>query len=154
MQAICKKYMYNHVHNATLLQDIMKELAGADGVRKLNDTPAPGTGTVHSVADSVSHLQAMMDADTDTDYSESAYAGRPTAIHPKRHASHVDVIANPNHVMADMRRTRKVQRSSMRRTPVPIARNSTAPNPMAYSRINACGTRNIRGINSSPFATN
>jgi hypothetical protein len=45
MQAIRKKYTYNHVHNATLLQDIMKELAGADGVRKLKDTPAPGTGT-------------------------------------------------------------------------------------------------------------
>jgi hypothetical protein len=74
MQAICKKYTYNHVHDATLLQDIMKELAGADGVRELKDTPAPGTGTVHSVADSVSYLQAMMDANTDTDYSESAYA--------------------------------------------------------------------------------
>jgi hypothetical protein len=69
-----KKYMYNHVHNATLLQDIMKELAGANGVCKLKDAPAPGTGTAHSVADSVSYLQAMMDADTDTDYSESAYA--------------------------------------------------------------------------------
>jgi hypothetical protein len=41
MQAICKKYMYNHVYNATLLQDIMKELAGADGVRELKDAPAP-----------------------------------------------------------------------------------------------------------------
>jgi hypothetical protein len=29
----------------------------------------------------------------------------------------------------------------MRRTPVPIERNSTAPNPIAYSRINACGTK-------------
>jgi hypothetical protein len=66
----------------------------------------------------------------------------------------VDVIANPNHVMADVRRTKKVQRSSMRRAPVPIARNSTAPNPIAYLRINACGTRNIRGINSSPSAMN
>ncbi len=74
MQAIRKKYTYNHVHNATLLQDIMKELAGADGVRELKDAPAPGTGTVHSVADSVSYLSAMMDADTDTDNSESAYA--------------------------------------------------------------------------------
>jgi hypothetical protein len=74
MQTIRKKYTYNHVHDATLLQDIMKELAGADGVRKLKDTPAPGTGTVHSVADLVSYLSAMMDADTDTDYSESAYA--------------------------------------------------------------------------------
>jgi hypothetical protein len=70
MQANCKKYMYNHVHNATLLQDIMKELAGADGVRKLNYAPTPGTGTAHSVADLVSYLSAMMDADTDTDYSE------------------------------------------------------------------------------------
>ncbi len=74
MQAICKKYTYNHVHDATLLQDIMKELAGADGVRELKDALAPGTGTAHSVADSVSYLSAMMDADTDTDYLESAYA--------------------------------------------------------------------------------
>jgi hypothetical protein len=58
MQAICKKYMYNHVHNATSLQDILKELAGADGVCKLKDAPAPGTGTAHSVADSVSFLQS------------------------------------------------------------------------------------------------
>jgi hypothetical protein len=69
-----KKYTYNHVHDATLLQDIMKELAGADGVRILKGAPAPGTGTAYSVADSVSYLQAMMDADTDMDYSESAYA--------------------------------------------------------------------------------
>jgi hypothetical protein len=48
----------------------MKELAGADKMRKLKDTPAPGTGTVHSVADSVSYFSAMMDVNTDTDYSE------------------------------------------------------------------------------------
>jgi hypothetical protein len=69
-----KKYTYNHVHDATSLQDILKELTGADGVRELNNAPAPGTGTAHSVADMVSYLSAMMDADTDTDYSESAYA--------------------------------------------------------------------------------
>ncbi len=74
MQAICKKITYIHVHNATLLQDIMKELAGADGMSELKDAPAPGTGTAHSVADLVSYLSAMMDADTDTDYLESAYA--------------------------------------------------------------------------------
>jgi hypothetical protein len=74
MQVIRKKYTYNHVHNATSLQDIMKDLAGVDGVRELKDAPAPGTGTAHSVADLVSYLSAMMDADTDMDYSESAYA--------------------------------------------------------------------------------
>jgi hypothetical protein len=74
MQAIRKKYTYNHVHDATSLKEILKELAGAEGVRELKNAPAPQTGTSHSLADSVSYLQAMMDADTDTDYSESAYA--------------------------------------------------------------------------------
>jgi hypothetical protein len=49
MHAIRKKYTYNHMHNATLLQFILKELAGADGVRVLKDAPAPGTGTAHLV---------------------------------------------------------------------------------------------------------
>jgi hypothetical protein len=33
MNAIRKKYSYNHMHNATLLQTILKELASANGVR-------------------------------------------------------------------------------------------------------------------------
>jgi hypothetical protein len=41
MHAICKKYTYNHAHNATLLQFILKELAGANGVRVLKDALAP-----------------------------------------------------------------------------------------------------------------
>jgi hypothetical protein len=57
MHAKCKKYTYNHVHDATLLQFILKELAGADSVHVLKDAPAPGTGTMHSVAESVSYLQ-------------------------------------------------------------------------------------------------
>jgi hypothetical protein len=84
-----KKYMYNHVHNATLPQDIMKELAGADGVRQLKDAPAPGTGTAHSVADSVSYLQAMKDVDTYKDYSESAYAATSNSnLSKERHKPH------------------------------------------------------------------
>jgi hypothetical protein len=51
MHAIRKKYTYNHVHNAILLQIILKELAGTDGIRVLKDTPAPGTGTAQLVAD-------------------------------------------------------------------------------------------------------
>ncbi len=70
MHAICKKYTYNHVHDATLLQFILKELAGADGVRVLKNIPAPGTGTAHLVAKSVSYLQAMMGEDTNSAYTE------------------------------------------------------------------------------------
>jgi hypothetical protein len=60
MHAIRKKYMYNHVHDATLLQTILTELAGADGVRALKDTPAPNAGKAHSVATSVSFLNSIM----------------------------------------------------------------------------------------------
>jgi hypothetical protein len=73
MHAIHKKYTYNHMHDATLLQFILKELAVVNGVRVLKDAPAPGTGTVHLVAESVSYLQAMMSEDTNSAYTESAY---------------------------------------------------------------------------------
>jgi len=74
MHAIRKKYAYNHVHNATLLQTILTDLAGADGVRALRDAPAPNAGTAHSVAKSVSFLNSMMlNSDTDSEYTESAY---------------------------------------------------------------------------------
>jgi hypothetical protein len=46
MHTIRKKYRYNHMHNAALLQIILKELAGAHGVQILKDAPAPGAGTM------------------------------------------------------------------------------------------------------------
>jgi hypothetical protein len=44
MHAICKKYTYNHVQDATLLQFTLKELAGTDGVRVIKGAPASGIG--------------------------------------------------------------------------------------------------------------
>ena len=41
MQAIRKKYMYDHVHDATSLQTILTELTGTNKVRALKDAPAP-----------------------------------------------------------------------------------------------------------------
>jgi hypothetical protein len=73
MHTIHIKYMYNHVHDATSLQFILKELAGTNDVRVLKDAPALGTGTMHLVAKSVSYLQAMMNEDTDSAYTKSAY---------------------------------------------------------------------------------
>jgi hypothetical protein len=73
MHTICKKYMYNHVHNATLLHFILKELVGANGIRVHKDAPAPGTGTAHLDAKSVSYLQVMMGEDTDSAYTKLAY---------------------------------------------------------------------------------
>jgi hypothetical protein len=62
------------VHDTTLLQFILKELAGTDGVWVLKDAPAPGTGTAHLVTESVSYLQAMMGEDTNSAYTKSAYS--------------------------------------------------------------------------------
>ncbi len=73
MHAIRKKYTYNHVHDATSLETILTELAGADGVRTLKDAPAPNAGTAHSVVNSVSFLNSMMNIDSESDYTESAY---------------------------------------------------------------------------------
>jgi hypothetical protein len=60
-------------HDAALLQIIHKELRDADSVQVLKDTPAPGAGTVHLVAEPVSYLQMMMDGDTHSAYSKLEY---------------------------------------------------------------------------------
>jgi hypothetical protein len=73
MHAIHKKYTYNHVHNATSLQTILTELAGANGVRTLKDAPAPNAVTAHSVANSESFLNTIMNGNTDSEYTKSAY---------------------------------------------------------------------------------
>ncbi len=74
MHAIHKKYTYNHVHNTALLQTILTELAGSNRVRALKDAPAPNAGTAHSVAESVSFLNTMMNGVTNLEYTESAYS--------------------------------------------------------------------------------
>jgi hypothetical protein len=49
------------------------ELAGANKVRPLKDALGPNAGTAHSVANSVSFLNSMMNIDSESDYTESAY---------------------------------------------------------------------------------
>jgi hypothetical protein len=72
--AICKKYLYNHMYDATSLQTILTELVGANRARVLKDAPAPSAGTAHSVADLVSFLHSMMDRDdSNSEYIKSAY---------------------------------------------------------------------------------
>ena len=90
MHAICKKFMYNHVHGPTSLQTILTELVGADGVSSLKDVPAPNAGTVHSVANSVSFLNSMMMNDnTNSEYVESAYgASSDSGSSEERRKSH------------------------------------------------------------------
>jgi hypothetical protein len=59
MQSIRTKYAYNYKHDEASLKVIMTELAKADSVRTLKDTPAPGTATANSVADTIKQLKTM-----------------------------------------------------------------------------------------------
>ena len=80
IHAINKKYTYNHMHNATSLQIILPELAGANEVRVLNDAPTPSARTVHSVANSVSFLHSMTDReDTNLEYTKSVHGATFTS---------------------------------------------------------------------------
>jgi hypothetical protein len=74
MHAIRKKYAYNQVHDATSLQTILTELAGANRVRALNNAPAPNATTGRSVTNSISFLNTVMNNDTTaSEYTKSAY---------------------------------------------------------------------------------
>ena len=80
MHVIHKKYTYNHVNNATSLQTILMELAGANRVRVLKDAPTPSTGMAHSMANWVSFLHLMMDGgDTNLEYTKLEYGATSTS---------------------------------------------------------------------------
>ena len=76
LQTIRRRFTYNHAHNATTVAAMLKELAGADGVRKLNDAPAP-TGTANAVSNQVSLLTQLLQQQhdaSDTEHTEAASA--------------------------------------------------------------------------------
>jgi hypothetical protein len=58
MQSIRKKYLYHHVHDDALLQDILKELAAADRARVLREAPEPESA--NAVGEQLTLLQQMM----------------------------------------------------------------------------------------------
>ncbi len=152
MHAIRKKYAYNHVHDATSLQTILTELAGADRVRALKDAPEPNATTGRSVTNSISFLNSMMNNDTTASkYTKSAYGSAPTAAHWRSGASLANASTRKprSPSLARKRRKRRTRTKSQRRTHAPTARNTTARSPIALNRTNARGTRNIRDTASS-----
>ncbi len=80
MHVICKKFTYNHIHDATSLQTILTELTGADGVRVLKNESVPSTATAHCVASLLSFLHSMMDRDnSNLEYTKSVYGTTSTS---------------------------------------------------------------------------
>jgi hypothetical protein len=145
MHAICKKYTYNHVHNAALLQIILKELAGADGMWVLKDAPAPGTGTAHSVAKLVSYLQAMMGEDTGSAYTELAYGlnSNSDLSEEERKPRGQDRKKNQHSKLRGRRGKQKKDKDNKpKKNTCPHCKSSIARSLIKLNRTSACGTRN------------
>jgi hypothetical protein len=152
MHAIRKKYPYNHVHDATLLQTILTELAGADGVRALKDAPALNAGTAHSVTNSVSFLNSMMlNSNTNSEYTESAYgASSNSGSSEKRRKSreHKNKKAKKSKSCGKQKKAKDKDDRPKKNT-CPHCKKYHRKNPIASSQTNACGTRNITDTASS-----
>jgi hypothetical protein len=71
MAAIRKKYSYDHVHDATSMAFILKELAGANELRAMKLAPAPNTSKANAVGKYRSILQGANDSWSE---AESSYA--------------------------------------------------------------------------------
>eukprot|EP00804_Cyclotella_cryptica_P010972 CCRYP_016689-RA/>CCRYP_016689-RA protein AED:0.31 eAED:0.36 QI:0/0/0/1/1/1/5/0/1039 len=51
---------YNFAHTNDSITVILRELAGADGVRKLNEAPSPTTGAANAVTDQIAYLTSLL----------------------------------------------------------------------------------------------
>ncbi len=92
-----------------------------------------------------------MDTDMDRDYSESAYAATSNSNLSKETRKPRGRNCKSKSCHGGRKKDKKGAKRQHEKNTCP---HSTTPNSIAYPRINACGTRNIRGIDSSPYATN
>ena len=73
MAAIQKTYSYDHVHDATSLAYILKELAGADKLRAMKLAPAPNSSKANAVGKYISILRNTNDSwDRESSYADSS----------------------------------------------------------------------------------
>ena len=81
LQTIRRRFPYNFVHDATSLQEMLTELAGADAVRKLKDAPPPTQGAANAVTKHLHTLSKLFRAPSDSDYaSESEVTEYASAV--------------------------------------------------------------------------
>jgi hypothetical protein len=150
-----QKYTYNHVHDAALLNFFLTELAVADAVWALKDTPALSAGRAYSVADSASFLHTILNNYTASAYTIFAYWASSKS--DLANASPSNLIArNPNtqSCAGDPRKRRKTTTKSQRQTHAPTQRNSIKKSPFVSTWPSACGTKSTRAISSSWSAMN
>ena len=96
----------------------------------------------------MSFLNSMMlNSDTDSEYTKSAYGA--SSSEEKRKSREREHKKTKKATAREKKKKRRPRTMSQRRTRAHIARNTTARSPIASSRTNACGTKNIRDTVSS-----
>ena len=75
MSAIRKQYSYDHIHTATSMKFILKELADADELRNMKMAPAPNVNKAHAVMKHKATLEGLNNWSTSShaDSSMSSY---------------------------------------------------------------------------------
>eukprot|EP00804_Cyclotella_cryptica_P020933 CCRYP_009266-RA/>CCRYP_009266-RA protein AED:0.39 eAED:0.42 QI:0/0/0/1/1/1/3/0/380 len=76
LQTIRRAYAYNFAHTNDSITVILRELAGADGVRKLNEAPSPTTGAANAVTDQIAYLTSLLHQQPVDDTEGAAYAAQ------------------------------------------------------------------------------
>ncbi len=96
LQTIHRTYAYNFAHTSGSITIILQELAGADGVCKLNKAHPPSSGLANAVTDQISYLTSLLQQKPiDDDDDGAAYSAQSDSEssagkshHSTRHNSH------------------------------------------------------------------
>jgi hypothetical protein len=158
MHVICKKYTYNHVHDATSLQTILTELPGANKVRVLKGTPASSAGTAHSMANLVSFLHSMMDGNnSNLEYTKLAYSTTSNSkLSEEEHKpcghDHKKDKRSKSHGKNEKKKKKDNDKAPWKNI-CPHCKKSNAGSPIASNQTNACVTKNTKDTGSNPSET-
>ena len=77
LQTIRRTYAYNFAHTSGSITTILRELASADGVRKLNEATPPFSSSANAVTDQISYLTSLLQhKPIDNVADETAYAAQ------------------------------------------------------------------------------
>jgi hypothetical protein len=118
LSEIQKKYNYDHVHDATSMAFILKELAGADELRTMKLAPAPNTRKAYAVAKYKSILQNANNSwDGASSYADSSsYADLSSYDYKKESfdSSQEECLRAADRHHRDKKRSGKSSKSSRR----------------------------------------
>ena len=124
LQTIRRAYAYNFAHTNDSITVILRELAGADGVRKLNEAPSSSTGAANAVTDQIAYLTSLLHQQPVDDTEGAAYAAQSdsessagkTRHGTRNHAKHTTTNREPRRGR-DRARSRSQQRGSHKNNP-------------------------------------